>query len=88
MLAPRLGARRPVFKVIAWLLTPVVAWAVALCTAWIGARIGRNATTLIGGASWLGGGAIVGAVIGVVGWVWVVRWWFAPEDGAEGRDAS
>jgi len=68
-------AGRGLFRIVLWLLTPFVAWAVSVFTAWIGALIGRGAGSLVRGASWLGGGALLGAIVGVWGWAWIVRRW-------------
>ena len=68
-------APRGALRLLLWLLTPLVAWAVSVFTAWTGALIGRGAGSLVRGVSWIGGGALVGAVIGVVGWAWVIRRW-------------
>lgn len=67
------SARR-LIRVVAWLLTPVVAWAASFLGGWLGAVIGRRAAGPQGGLIWLGGGAVAGAVAGVVGWVLVLRW--------------
>lgn len=64
---------RRLIRVIAWLLTPVVAWAASFLGGWVGALIGRRVAGPEGGLIWLGGGAVVGAVVGVVGWVLVLR---------------
>ncbi len=56
-----------------WLLTPVVAWAVSFAGAWIGAKIGVGSTAMFAGVAWLSAGAVVGAVMGAVGWLLLLR---------------
>jgi len=60
--------RRRWGSAIAWLLTPVVAWAASFLGAWLGAIVGRRAAGGIAGLWWLAGGAAAGAVIGLLGW--------------------
>lgn len=62
-------------RVIAWLLTPVVAWAASFLGGWIGAMIGQGAKRVEGGLVWLGTGALIGGAVGVVGWVVMLRRW-------------
>ena len=59
-------------RVVAWLLTPLVAWAASFLGGWLGAVIGGGAAHPRGGLLWLGAGALVGGVVGVVGWVALV----------------
>ncbi len=64
-------------RVIAWLLTPVVAWAASFLGGWLGAVMGKGATHPTGGLLWLGTGALIGGVVGVAIWVVLLRRWTA-----------
>ncbi len=68
-------SRRRLTRVIAWLLTPVVAWAASFLGGWVGALVGRSVASSGAGLAWLGAGAVVGALVGAVGWMLVLRKW-------------
>ena len=68
----RFSARR-VGLIAGWLLTPVAAWAASFLGGWLGALVGARSTEGLGGLAWLGGGSLVGAVAGAIGWVVVMR---------------
>jgi SAM-dependent methyltransferase len=55
-----------------WLLTPVVAWAVAFWGSWIGATLGVRFPPVAGLVA-MGVGALGGAVGGLAAWMWVLR---------------
>lgn len=64
-----LRSRRSV-RIVAWLLTPVVAWAASFFGGWIGLLVGRmwgDEQALLAGAV----GAVIGALAAVI--VWVLR---------------
>lgn len=71
------GRRRSLVRVLAWLLTPVVAWAASFLGGWLGAVIGVGASGPRG-LVWLGAGALIGGVAGVVVWVVLLRRWTRP----------
>jgi hypothetical protein len=60
-------------RIVAWLLTPVVAWAASFLGGWLGALVGRGADSPAAGLKWLGGGAVVGALVGAGAWIIVLR---------------
>ena len=70
-------------RVVAWLLTPLVAWAASFLGGWLGAVIGGGAAHPRGGLLWLGAGALVGGVVGVVGWVVLLRRWTVSDRAAD-----
>jgi hypothetical protein len=57
---------------VAWLLTPVVAWAASFLGGWMGALVGRRADSPAAGIAWLGGGAVLGALVGAGIWIVVL----------------
>jgi hypothetical protein len=66
-----LRSRRSV-RIVAWLLTPVVAWAASFLGGWIGLLLGRargDANALV----WGGVGAVVAALAAVIAWVLRLR---------------
>jgi hypothetical protein len=65
--APRL------FRVIAWLLTPLVVWAASFSGAWIGATIGRRFPMLLGGIEWMLIGGVLGGATALALWVHRLR---------------
>jgi outer membrane lipoprotein SlyB len=60
---------RRLMRIVAWLLTPVVAWAASFLGGWIGALVGRRAGSAAAGIKWLGGGAVLGALVGAGIWM-------------------
>lgn len=74
---------RRLTRVIAWLLTPVVAWAASFLGGWVGALVGRSAAGSGAGLAWLGGGAVVGALVGAVGWMLWLRRRMGSKEAAE-----
>ena len=83
---------RRLVRVVAWLLTPLVAWAASFLGGWLGAVIAGGGASPRGGLVWLGSGAVIGGVVGVAGWVvFLRRWAGAPRavrghaSGVEGR---
>ncbi len=64
---------RRLTRIVAWLLTPVVAWAASFLGGWIGALVGRQAGSAAAGLRWLGGGAVLGALVGAGLWMIFVR---------------
>ena len=60
---------RRLVRMVAWLLTPVVAWAASFLGGWIGALVGREAGSAAAGIKWLGGGAVLGALVGAGVWM-------------------
>lgn len=62
------GRRRPWLLVGGWLLTPVVAWAVAFFGGWIGAIVGTQLSATAGLVA-IGLGALMGAVGALAGWM-------------------
>ena len=57
-----------------WLLTPVAAWAVAFLGGWLGAALGGSGgRSGVVGFGMLGVGAVLGAVVGAVGWIVAMR---------------
>lgn len=67
-------SRRRLTRIAAWLLTPMVAWAASFLGGWIGALAGRGAGSAAAGLKWLGGGAVLGALVGAGIWmVWLIR---------------
>lgn len=80
---------RRLIRVIAWLLTPVVAWAASFLGGWLGAAMGRGATHPVRGLFWLGAGGVIGGAVGVVVWVVVLRrWTFSKQAGPPGVAGS
>lgn len=73
---------RRLIRVIAWLLTPVVAWAASFLGGWLGAVTGGGAARPKTGLLWLGAGALIGGVVGVVGWIILLRRWAASRQAA------
>ncbi len=57
----------------AWLLTPAVAWAVSFLGGWVGAKVGSTWESPINGVVLLAAGALCGAVVGSLAWVWIMR---------------
>lgn len=78
---------RRLIRVVAWLLTPVVAWAASFLGGWLGAVVGKGAAGPQGGLVWLGTGALIGGVVGAVVWVVSVKRWAASRQGSSPRDA-
>lgn len=62
-------SNRRLVRIVAWLLTPVVAWAASFLGAWMGALMGRRADNPAAGITWLGGGAVLGALVGTGIWI-------------------
>jgi hypothetical protein len=69
---PQDSAARRFYRLLGWLLTPLVAWAVSFLAGWIGAAMFGSVRGLVG---W----SVTGAAVGVVGWVVAMRWWGAGE---------
>lgn len=67
------GSGHRLLRILAWLLTPVVAWAASFLGGWLGAL----AATAIGSSelnvALLFGGAALGGAAGVAGWIWLLR---------------
>lgn len=64
-----LRSRRSV-RIVAWLLTPVVAWAASFMGGWIGLFVGNRLSKPQ--ALWWGiGGAVLGGILALA--VWVLR---------------
>jgi hypothetical protein len=59
--------------IVGWLLTPVVAWAASLLGGWIGALIAPKVSQGFGPLAWLFAGLFLGALGGVLAWVWLMR---------------
>jgi hypothetical protein len=55
---------------LAWLLTPLVAWAASFLGGWLAAILARRAANPGAAVIWLGGGAVVGAALGTGAWIW------------------
>lgn len=70
-------------RVVAWLLTPLVAWAASFLGGWLGAVIAGGGSGRRGGLLWLGAGAVIGGVVGVAGWVVLLRRWVVSNHGAD-----
>ena len=64
---------RRLIRVAGWLLAPIVAWAASFLVSWLGARIALAFELPGVGLYWLVGGAVVGAALGLVGWIWIMR---------------
>ena len=60
-------------RLAGWLLTPFVVWAVSFFGGWLGAIIGERTGSFAGGMGWLVAGAVLGGVLALVGWVWLMR---------------
>lgn len=56
-----------------WLLTPLVAWAASLLGGWIGALVAPEVSEGFAPLVWLLAGLFLGAVGGVIVWVWLMR---------------
>ncbi|HEY2825555.1 MAG TPA: hypothetical protein VGI83_08425 [Gemmatimonadales bacterium] len=52
---------RRFYRLVGWLLTPLVAWAASFLGAWLGAVVGASARALVIGS-------VMGAVAGAAGW--------------------
>lgn len=63
MIAQSNSRRR--WRIVVWLLTPLVAWAASFFGGWIGAMMARDAGQGASGLFRLGQGAIVGGGIGL-----------------------
>ena len=61
---------RPLVRILAWLLTPVVAWAASFLGGWAGAALARHGARPGQGVIWLGAGAVLGAALGAGAWIW------------------
>lgn len=62
-------SNRRLVRMLAWLLTPVVAWAASFLGGWMGALVGRRVEDPAAGITWLGGGAVLGALLGAGVWI-------------------
>jgi outer membrane lipoprotein SlyB len=67
------GERRRLFRIVAWLLTPVAAWAASFLGGWLGAQVGARFGSPVGGIGFLVGGAVLGGLAGVVAWIGLLR---------------
>jgi putative effector of murein hydrolase len=67
------AGRRPWFVVGGWLLTPVVAWAVAFLGGWLGAVVGMRIRSSTAALAAIALGALLGAASAVIGWARVMR---------------
>ena len=63
---------RRLVRILAWLLTPAVAWAASFLGGWVAAALARNAASPERGVIWLGAGAVLGAGLGAGGWIWLL----------------
>ena len=59
--------------VAGWLLTPIVAWAASLLGGWIGALLAPKVSEGWAPIAWLVAGLLLGALTGVIAWVWLMR---------------
>ena len=59
--------------IVGWLLTPVVVWAASLLGGWISALIAPKVSEGFGPLAWLFAGLFLGALAGVLLWVWLRR---------------
>lgn len=74
-----------------WLLTPLAAWAVSFLGGWVGAALGRDLSSPVAGLALLGAGALLGALVGGLGWICFSRrlrsrWAGAGKSRGEGAD--
>lgn len=77
-------------RILAWLLTPLVAWATSFLGGWIGALLWRSDEPALTGLKALGIGSVIGGLAGAVGWVWYL-WHRRPSlvtDDTEQTDGS
>jgi hypothetical protein len=61
---------RRLVRILAWLLTPLVAWAASFLGGWLAATLARNVASPGRAVIWLGGGAVLGAALGAGAWIW------------------
>ncbi len=67
------SGRQKLLGVVIWLLTPLAAWAVSFLGGWLGAAFGRDLSSPVAGLALLAAGAVAGALIGGLGWIYLVR---------------
>ena len=68
------GVPRRWLEVGGWLLTPIVAWAVAFLGGWGGALAGNRLRSPTAGLALIVVGALLGAALGAFGWAaWIRR---------------
>ena len=61
------------FRVVGWLLTPLVVWAASFLGAWVGATIGRRFPIMAGGIEWMVLGGVLGGATALALWVHRLR---------------
>jgi len=64
---------RRLVRILAWLLTPLVAWAASFFGGWLAAILARHAASPGRAVIWLGAGALLGAALGAGAWIWFLR---------------
>jgi hypothetical protein len=61
------------FRVVGWLLTPLVAWAASFLGAWLGAAVGRRFPLFLGGVEWMVAGGVLGGATALTIWIHRLR---------------